>query len=92
MFITPCTKPTRIHCATSFAVRWQTSAYQATMRFSLVRMGGSNLGKCPIVKVDQLPQQGRFATRGEQLEMPKSDEGWRHATQIAPGSIPALPS
>ena len=72
VFITPCTKPTRIQCATITAVRSQTSPNH--WRDHVRRVGVEVREVAADAEVDQLLQQRQVAARGRQLEVAEAEE------------------
>ena len=91
VFITPCTKPTRIQCATSVAVRRQTSSNQ---RAYVAGDGAPSSGKCVRDHVVGEPlaaaSSSCCAARISKLPKRTNDGATRQTT--APGSACGWPS
>ena len=93
VFITPCTKPTRIQCATISALRWQTSVNHAAYRASPLWPLSARVGKSRrMVKSTSCSSSGRSPREAGSSKLPKrmKEGATRHTT--APGSARGLPS
>jgi hypothetical protein len=91
VFITPCTKPTRIHPTTMRAVRSHTSASQRARRSARRRRGEVRV-VAGDGEVDEAGEQRVVAARRRQLEVAEADERRRHAAHHGAGSGRARPS
>ena len=94
VFITPCTKPTRIQCATMTAVRSQTSANQrARMPSSTGWPSATSSGKSRrIVNSTRRASSATSPREAGSSKLPKRMKEGATRQTIAPGSARGRPS